>query len=116
MRRSVLWVDDEEVVLSMLQAFSEQQGYRTFAAHDGVEALGILEDEEVDTMVTDVAMPGMDGLALAERVKALYPKVWVVGTSGALKASMVEELPFDVFLRKPFGLAQLRAALVGDVG
>ena len=114
--KRVLLVDDEESILAVLQRYTEMLGYEALLAHDGVEALDILGVEEVDTVVTDVAMPQMDGLALAARVKELHPDTLVVGISGKMDPSREEELPFDIFVGKPFGFRQIRDALAGEVG
>ena len=108
--KRVLLVDDEETILTVLQRYTEMLGYEALLAHDGAEALGLLDVEQVDMVVTDVVMPRMDGLTFAKRVKELYPDVLVVGISGKIDPSK-EELPFDVFLDKPFNFSQIREVL-----
>ena len=109
--KRILLVDDEESVLAVLQRYAEMLGYQVFLAHDGVEALDILDVEDVDVVVTDVVMPRMDGVTLAKRVKELYPSAFVVGASGQMDPSKEEALPFDIFLGKPFDFRQIREVL-----
>ncbi len=116
LRKRVLLVDDEETILAVLQRYAEKLGCETLLAHNGAEALDILGVEPVDMVVTDVAMPRIDGLTLAKRVKELHPGVLVVGISGKVDPSNEEELPFDVFLGKPFDFRQLSEALTGGLG
>ena len=115
LRKRVLLVDDEETILAVLQRYAEKLGCEALLAYNGAEALDILGIEQVDMVVTDVAMPRMDGLTLAKRVKELYPDILVVGISGKVDPSK-ETLPFDVFLGKPFDFRQLSEALTDRLG
>ena len=116
MKRKVLLVDDEEMILALLRTITETLGHDAFLAHNGVEALEILRTEQVDLVVTDVAMPEMDGLALAALVKETYPGVRVVGISGKVMPPDGQESPFDAFLGKPFKFHQLEEMLTGELG
>jgi diguanylate cyclase (GGDEF)-like protein len=71
----ILLVDDEEFYLRVFSDMLASRPCRVFTARSGEEALGVLTRETVDVMFTDLIMEGMDGLALTERVRALYP--WV---------------------------------------
>ncbi|HEX5635221.1 MAG TPA: response regulator, partial [Gemmatimonadales bacterium] len=68
--RKVLVVDDDPVVGSSFDRVLSHEGYVVVTASNAAEALGKLEDGEYDVVYTDIRMPGMDGLELAERVKA----------------------------------------------
>ncbi len=74
----ILLVDDEEFYLKVFSDMLAGRSCRVFTARSAEEALGVLTRETVDVMLTDLVMEGMDGLALAERVRALYPWVDVV--------------------------------------
>jgi CheY-like chemotaxis protein len=90
----------------------EQLGYRVVAAQSAAEALELLASgEDIDLLFTDVVMPGeLDGLALAQRVRAEYPDIAVLLTSGCAKALSTVEAGFPV-LRKPYQLAILARAI-----
>ncbi len=66
----VLIVDDDDLVLQKLRDMVEAVGYEVFAATNGADALQILEDCPVSIVVTDLKMPGMDGLELCRRIRA----------------------------------------------
>ena len=68
--RRILVVDDDAHQRSMLSAYIAERGFDTSAAADGVEALGILDGERVDLVVSDIRMPEMDGLAFHQRMRA----------------------------------------------
>lgn len=111
MKRRVLLVDDDEMILAFLQAFAENRGYEVLLAHNGMEALEILTTERVVLIITDVVMPRMDGMALATRVKEMYPGTFIVGVSGQMALLPEEGIPFDVFFGKPFDLHRLKEIL-----
>ena len=74
-KRTVLFVDDEERVLSCLKGGLLGEPYEMFFASCGKEALEILEKNEVHVIVTDMRMPEMDGLELLRIVKKEYPHI-----------------------------------------
>ena len=74
----VLVVDDDEVLGMSLRDLLRQAGFSCRLAASGTEALALLDEAPVDAVVTDVRMPGMDGMALLERVKERTPEVAVV--------------------------------------
>lgn len=66
---TILIVDDEKNYPKILSAILEEEGYETFTCHSGEEALVLLEDAEVDLVLTDMRMPGMDGITFLQAVK-----------------------------------------------
>jgi len=66
----VLVVDDDPVVAKSFDRVLSHEGYVVVTARNGTEALDKLEQGDYDVVYTDIKMPGMDGLELAERVKA----------------------------------------------
>lgn len=81
--RKVLIVDDEEDLADMAAALLEANGLDVLVAYSAYEALRLLqEDGDIDAVFSDVVMPGMTGLQLADAVTELYPKVKVVLASG----------------------------------
>jgi len=74
----VLLVDDEENVLEILKSTIQWQELgveKLLTAQDGLQALDILENRQVDLLITDINMPSMDGITLIRQVKCLYPEV-----------------------------------------
>ncbi|MBY0335365.1 MAG: response regulator [Acetobacteraceae bacterium] len=118
---TILLVDDSEDVLALAQEHLEALGYRILAARSGEEALELLAargERGVDLLFTDIVMPGgVNGLMLAERVKARLPDLPVLLTTGYnedLVADGPRAAAMDV-LGKPYRRAELadrvRAAL-----
>lgn len=80
--RKVLVVDDDPVVGKSFTRVLSQKGYAVITAQNGQEALDKLQAGAYDVVFTDIKMPGMDGLELAERVKAKSPWTPVVIVTG----------------------------------
>ena len=66
---TVLIVDDEKNYPLILSAILEEEGFETFTANSGHDALEILSNTDIDLVLTDMKMPSMDGIALLERIK-----------------------------------------------
>jgi two-component system response regulator HupR/HoxA len=88
-KNTVLFVDDEERVLSSLQRGLLDEPYNTLFANSGKEALEILKQQEVHVIVTDMRMPEMGGLELLRIVKEDYPHIIRMVLSGYTEVSTV---------------------------
>jgi signal transduction histidine kinase len=107
---SILIVDDEVGLLSSLTMAFETQGYRSAGAASAEEALELLRGASFDVLLTDLVMPGMDGLALMDQVRADYPDtVVILMTGGATVESAVRALKGGAsdYVVKPFRLAEI---------
>ena len=66
---TVLVVDDEEDIVTLMRDFLEADGYTVLTAHDGPTALGILKDRPVDCLLLDIMMPGIGGFEVLRRIR-----------------------------------------------
>lgn len=89
----ILVIDDEEDIRVVMQQVLELEGYEVAVAADGQEGLGILEDQQTDLVITDVIMPGMDGVATLEKIKERWPDMPVIVISGGGNVSPMEYQP-----------------------
>jgi two-component system cell cycle sensor histidine kinase/response regulator CckA len=105
--RTVLIVDDDPQILRLLQAMLGPQHVAVLAAPRPSEALRICGEEAVDVLISDVAMPEMDGNKLAEKVLKLHPRVSVLLISGTVSEVPGMKSGRVRFLRKPFFPAEL---------
>jgi len=78
MTGKILIVDDELDILDMLSGFLKQEGFIVNTASSGEEAIRVFKSEPFDVVITDMRMPGMDGLMLMRRVKELDEDVEVI--------------------------------------
>lgn len=82
MSYKVLFVDDERQILKALKRLFHKSGFESFYASSGEEALGIMEKESIDMIVSDIRMPNMNGYELLKIVKEKYPLTIRVALSG----------------------------------
>jgi len=111
---SLLVVDDDPAVLKMTKRSLERLGYRVVAARSGDEALGCLTCETFDCMISDVQMPGINGLRLLRAVRDRdldIPVVLVTGNPDVETAATAVEYGAFHYLIKPVGSAQLEATV-----
>jgi CheY-like chemotaxis protein len=80
--KSILFVDDYEVLARLSCEILEGQGYRAVSAYNAADALEKFEKHKFDLMVTDFRMDGMNGLELARKVHDKYPDVPVIIVTG----------------------------------
>lgn len=86
---TVLVVDDEVELLELHATMLELAGFQVLTANNGHDALKILQDTPIDALITDVVMPGLNGLELANRARAIHPSLPIQLVSGFADESMV---------------------------
>lgn len=75
---TILIVDDEKNYTLILSAILEEEGFETLTANSGNDAVNILENADIDLVITDMKMPGMDGIELLESIKEKDPDLPVI--------------------------------------
>lgn len=102
--RKVLVVDDEADLADLADALLSSRGLEVVVANSAMEALQVLaRDADIDAVFSDVMMPGMNGLQLADAVSEFYPRVKIVLTSGYTVPSMLEDRERSyLFTTKPY--------------
>jgi len=103
----ILVVDDEETIRQVAAATLVKFGYRTAVATDGTDALAVYSQQgpEVAAVLTDMAMPYMEGTALIRALRKLDPQIKIIAMSGLTSEGTTAELTdlkVDSFLSKPF--------------
>ena len=105
----ILLAEDEEAMRAYLARALENAGYDVVAVDRGTEALPLLETEHFDLLLSDIVMPEMDGIELAQRCAEVSPATKVMFITGfaavTLKAN--REAPQAKVLSKPFHLKDL---------
>lgn len=105
----VLLVEDDALVRAFEVKLLKQSGYRVSEAESARSALDISEDQRFDLLITDVVMPGMNGVELADRLTAERPEMRVLFLSGYADHEIIEKrvLQSDAtFLAKPFAISE----------
>lgn len=99
-RPILLWVDDYKLGLELYRAMFESSGFRVLTASSGREGVKLAAQNQVDVVVTDYEMPGMNGEAVAAAVKRIDPAMPVVLFSGSTIVSPRSRGLFDAFCDK----------------
>jgi PAS domain S-box-containing protein len=120
----LLLVDDEKPILQVAQALLQGHGYRVLTAADATEALALfaVRKDEIKLVLTDLAMPLMDGIALIRTLQKMKPDVRIVASTGQggreQHAHELESLNVGACLTKPYNknklLKTLYDVLIGD--
>lgn len=116
--KTVLVVDDEFDLCGTLQAILEGEGYRVETCSNGRDALERLEAIRPDLVLMDVMMPILSGFDVLRAMRKLLQlnEVPVVLMSAAPPAVKQKDYSWQAFLRKPFSLPALVAAVQGQIG
>lgn len=109
---SILVVEDESAIRALVRKILRRQGYQVLEASNGAEALEVLAAQggAVDLLLTDVMMPGMNGVDLSHQAVAQWPGIRVLFVSGYTDENVLEGGQFPTgtaFLQKPFTLVGL---------
>ena len=78
----ILIVDDEKDFVEMFSLRLTRQGEKVSTAYSGQEALDLLEKTQIDVVILDIRMPGMDGIETLKKIKAAHPLVEVIMLTG----------------------------------
>ena len=114
MVEKILLVDDEEGIRKVLGISLEDSGYEVFQAKNGEEALRIFTEIRPPIVLTDIKMPGMDGIEILQRIKEEVPDTEVIMITGHGDMDLaIQSLKFDAtdFITKPINQDALEIAL-----
>jgi CheY-like chemotaxis protein len=115
----ILLVDDEPPILSPLSLCLEDSGHHVTTSFSGQNALDLLREKPFDLVITDLRMPGVDGIALLRRTREIRPNTKVIIMTGSVLSASTRRLisrEADGFLDKPFSLAELYRAVASCLG
>lgn len=112
---TILLVEDEAALRTVTSEFLESKGYHLLQAGDGLEALRVSEahERDIDLLLTDVIIPGLRGIDVAERIRAERSGIAIVYMSGYTELGAQEQgvQKSDGFLQKPFSLLTLSTTI-----
>lgn len=99
-KRSVLFVDDDEIFLKSIEKSITDESYNKYFAKSGEDALEILQREEVHVIVVDIVMPVMNGIELLKIVKKEYPNIVSLVLSGYAQSANAMMVLSDIGVYK----------------
>lgn len=103
--KRILIVDDESINVDMVKYILEDEpGYEVFGVQSGVEALEMLEKQDIDLVLLDVIMPNMDGFEIFKRIREKYtiPVVFMTADKDIKTVERASEIKVDDYITKPF--------------
>ena len=113
MKAKILIIDDEELILQIWENLLSSAGYDVKTACNGKEAIRITEEEKPEIVITDLIMPGMNGVELCRAIKKINPETEVVLISGHPTEMYKYQRDFisaggrEGFLQKPLSLDEM---------
>jgi DNA-binding response OmpR family regulator len=108
---TILLVDDEDSIQTLLTYPLERDGYRVVQSRDGEDALRRFADEDVDLVVLDVMLPRLDGLEVCKRLRSQsnVPIIMLTARGEELDKVLGLELGADDYITKPFSIREFRS-------
>jgi len=114
MKGKILIVDDQFGIRILLNEVLQKEGYDTFQAANGLQALEILNGHVPDLVLLDMKIPGMDGIEILKRMKVLQPDIKVIIMTAYGELDMIQEamdLGAITHFAKPFDIDDIRKAV-----
>lgn len=113
MAETILVVDDEMRIIDLARMYLEQDGYRVIYATDGIKARRMILDKAPSLVVLDLMLPGMDGLEVCRKVRAVsdVPIIMLTARNDDIDKIVGLELGADDYLTKPFNPRELVARI-----
>lgn len=114
--KTILAVDDEEHILELISYNLQNGGYKVIKAETGEEALELLERNQIDLLLLDLMLPGMDGIEVLRIIRShtklkKLPVIILTAKSDEISKVVGLEVGADDYLSKPFGVHELMARI-----
>ncbi|GMB09453.1 two-component system response regulator (stage 0 sporulation protein F) [Thermolongibacillus altinsuensis] len=118
MSGKILIVDDQYGIRILLNEVFQKEGYETFQAANGVQALDLFAKHSPDLVLLDMKIPGMDGIEILKRMKEINDKVKVIVMTAYGELDMIQEtkeLGALMHFAKPFDIDEIRKAVKENI-
>lgn len=116
---TVLVVDDDLDLQELMSSIFEEQGFTVLSANSGLSAFELVKVNKIDVVVSDMRMPGGDGLSLLEKIRAYDPEIpvviFVTGYSDVSISDCITKGAKTVF-QKPFNQKDLINSVMSTLG
>src|SRR5213076_428484 len=86
----IIVIDDQEPIRRIVRRALENDGHQVFEASDGELGMALLEREPVDVVITDIFMPGMDGIQTLREIRKRFPAIKVIAMSGGDSTGLLD--------------------------
>jgi DNA-binding response OmpR family regulator len=105
--KSILIVDDDGVILDLFSVMFEKYGFKVFKAENGLDGWNLFKNKDIDFVLTDMMMPGLNGKELSHRIRKQSPLVKIgimTGRETDVVAGLLKDGTVDYFFTKPFDI------------
>ena len=122
MQKSVLVIDDDHGILRMIERMLAGTDYHCLTFDDAQTALETLSHQAVHLIITDIIMPGMEGIEVILNLRAMFPKLPIIAMSGGGRSDradvlhLAQQLGASRIVPKPFTRAELLTAIDTQIG
>ncbi len=116
--KKLLIIDDQYGIRILLNEVFQKEGYQTYQASNGVQALSIIESDRPDLVLLDMKIPGMDGIEILKRLKEIDQtiEVFIMTAYGELDMiQQAKDLGAITHFAKPFDIDEIRAAVKAQI-
>jgi two-component system response regulator VicR len=117
MSKKILIVDDEKAIVDILNHNLKREGYETFEAYDGEEAINLVKKENPDLVLLDVMLPKMDGFSVCKTIRQTtnIPILMVTAKEDIVDKVIGLELGADDYITKPFSVREVMARVKANL-
>ncbi len=111
--KSILVIDDDQMMLKLATAFLEIGGFDVITTADGVSGMKLLRESKVDLVLLDILMPGLDGYKVLQLIReySSVPVIMVTGITDKVSTTKFLDLGADDYVTKPFNKRVLIARI-----
>ena len=113
--QSILIVDDDGLIVDLLTQAFERCGLKVFKAENGLDAWNLFNSEQIDFVLTDIQMPGLNGKELSRRIRNQSPCTKIAVMTGGkidVATELLKDRTVNYFFLKPFDLNNICKSLI----
>lgn len=114
MGKLIAVVDDEEKIRGMICSFLQNEGYETVEAEDGIKAVGLVKNYEIDLVLLDIMLPHKDGYEVLQDIRNIHrtmPIIMLTAKTEEIDKLLGLEMGADDYITKPFSMRELAARI-----
>ncbi len=119
MKKRILVIDDEEILTRSFALLLEKKGYEVLTVKNGQDAEAIIDEEVIDLVISDIRMPGMNGIEVVKLIRSKHENIPVIFVTGYADQKLQEEaqkLNPTAYVHKPFDALELTEIVKSSLG